>query len=282
MHRIATALLPRYCQGSLPSVVMAWMRAQLQTNAALAAMYDGLRAAERASAGHDGMSAGQLDNMWKHLDELLDADVVAADTRKQRWSFGAVGATMGAVAIAAAIVWWPRSVGEGVDGGLGTLTSRAAAMDQAPLGMRVRCLQDNKVTADASAGARQHASTLQCGSLGLLAFSATNLSQEVRYAFVVGVDAENHVVFVPPFTAQTSALAVAAGRVDDVMESLMPMSAAGDGLTLFVLMSDAPFDGGDIAQRLRSAQRAGLSLKSLDRLPVDVPVQARIILETAR
>jgi hypothetical protein len=275
---IAARLLPRYASGTLPAVLRGLVRDVLDDDADLAARYHLLRRLERAAAGDDdSVSAAQEDVILAGVLDGLDRDpstvTTASSLRLSTWS----GALAAAVAVAFVVV----SPGPGVDpiepSPLG-LQARGD-LDEAPLGLRVRCVDGSgsRVLDDATAGARQKVGALSCVDDGLLAFSLTNLSPHERFVFVVGVAEDGRVVYLPPFGEDARALSVASGAVDVVVDRLAPMPVLdGGGLTLHVLVDDAPFSGADIGRRLQAASVAAVPLSSLDRLPVDVDVQARL------
>ena len=166
--------------------------------------------------------------------------------------------------------------------GLGELTARSALMASAPLGMRVRCVVNDRVVGDATAGARQTGADLDCGQDGLLAFSTTNLATSTRHAFVVGVnDDSGERVWLAPFPRGSSARVMAAGVADELVDVLTPMASLPANVTLHLLLSDEPFSSADVVNRLSAAERAAVPLQNLERLPVDVPVQARLTVHRA-
>jgi hypothetical protein len=142
--------------------------------------------------------------------------------------------------------------------------------------VRVRCVTNGTVVDEASAGARQTGHDLDCGSDGLLAFSTTNLNDAVRYAFVIGVDDTGRRVWLPPFERTSAALSLPAHSADALLETLAPMPT--QALTLFVLLDDEPFSADDVETRLATAARNGVPLASLDKLPLDVASQGRVLL----
>jgi hypothetical protein len=270
MRSLLQSLLPRYCQGTLPSPLQWLVRQALVRDAQLALAYDGLRQAERLAAGHDGLLVSQQQMLWQRLQTSVPS--TRPPVTFNRWMLPASLATA-ALAIAVFSPQTPSS-------SLGTLSARAALIEQQPLGVRARCLQAGVVTAEAVAGARQAHGALSCDHSGLLALSTTNLAAEVRYAFVVGIDANHHWQYVPPFAADTPARAIAAGAVDDVLETLMPMGMMNTAaVTLFVLLSEQPFAGDQVERQLQRASHAALPLAQLDRLPIDVPIQARLLIQ---
>jgi hypothetical protein len=292
MRRITMWLLPRYANRTLPGWLSAWMRRQLDTDAALAQAYDLLRRAEHSAAGSDDFSNDQLELMlgsiFDHLDTYEPTASTSAAAAGFRWLQTGVP---GALAAACAVVFFVvghsgdgparvlPSAGTGL-GGLGEVQARSALGDQ-PVGVRVRCVSDGAVTADVVAGLRQSGGTMQCPSDGLLAFSTTNLSARSRYVFVVGISDDGEPTFVPPFSQRSEARLVAPGQLDILLDELAPMgavTAAGTSIatTLHVIFGDAPFSGVDVARRLDGAARSAVPLQQLTRLPVDIDDQAHL------
>ena len=277
-------LLPRYAAGEqLPSPLRRLVRQALERDAALAAQYNAMRRAEHVIAGDPGLSAAQLDLLLAGVLEQTDAAAA-----RQRASAGAPAWMPASLAAAAAavvfVVSGSPSGSTGATGatgsGLGDLTARSALLAQAPLGLRVRCVHHDRVTDDATAGARQSGDDLDCAADGLLAFSTTNLATSTRYAFVIGVDDDNgDRVWLAPFPRGSAARTLQAGVTDDVIDVLSPMQGLPERLTLHLLLSDVPFTSADVESRLSAAQRASIPLKHLDRLPVDVPIQARLTVQ---
>jgi hypothetical protein len=274
---IAASLLPRYASGTLPGVLRRLVQGALAADADLAARYHLLRRLERAARGEDAsVSAAQEDAILAGVLEGLDREgstvTMASSLRLSTWS--------GAAAAAAAVAFVVVAPGPSAEPDHTPIGLQARGdSDEAPLGLRVRCVDGSgsRVLDDATAGARQKVGSLSCVDDGLLAFSLTNLSPQERFVFVVGVDEAGRVVSLPPFGEGAPALPVAPGAVDVVVERLAPMPVLGDGgLTLHVLVDDAPFTGADVGRRLQTANAAALPLSSLDRLPVDVEVQARL------
>lgn len=294
-HALAGRLLPRYAQGSLPGPLRRFVQGHLDDDVELAARYHVLRRLERMARGPSpavsaDVSSAQEDLILAGVLAGLDAapsSRVASSLQLSSWS--------GALAAAAAVVMVvvaseptasvssassSSSVSSVSDRGLQARGDGAVA----PVGLRVRCLdaRSGRVRDQATAGARQKVGGLSCVDDGLLAFSVTNLSPQAQHLFVVGVDDDGAVVFLPPFTEASAAVAVAASTVDVVLDRLAPMPLLdGRGLTLHVLVDDAPFTGHDVARRLQMASVAALPLSSLDRLPVDVETQARLNLYRA-
>jgi hypothetical protein len=276
---IAARLLPRYASGALPGFLRRLVRDVLDADADLAARYHLLRRLERAARGDDAsVSAAQEDAILAGVLEGLDRDrstvTTASSLRLSTWC--------GAIAAAAAVTFVVVAPGTDPTETVGPSPLGLQArgdLDEAPIGLRVRCVDGSgaRVLDDATAGARQKVGALSCVDDGLLAFSLTNLSERERFVFVVGVADDGRVVHLPPFGEDARALSVASGAVDVVVDRLAPMPVLDDaGLTLHVLVDDAPFTGADVARRLRAASVAAVPLSSLDRLPVDVDVQARL------
>jgi hypothetical protein len=291
MRALALWLLPRYAAGQLPRPLARFVRRALDTDDEVAVRYDALRRAERAIAGGPALSAAQLDTVLSGvlsgvLDAVGDVDAVASPVDHQpspfeRWGLGLVGAAACATFF---VVGSPApssgatSEANPSTSGLGDLHARGAALAVEPVGVRVRCIDEVRVSDEATAGARQRGADLECVSSSLLAFSTTNLANQARYAFVVGVGDDGERVWLGPFARDAPATTVPAGSVDVVLDLLVPMTALPEHLTLHVLLSDAPFSGDDVERRLAAAERAAVPLGRLDRLPVDVPVQSHLTL----
>jgi hypothetical protein len=263
---LALWLLPRYANGSLPGPVARAVAAAIDVDVDVAVAYRALRAAERPA--HGGLSGAQKDFI---LGNVLAA--VGAEPAAERDA-----ATARSSSVTARGAWMPLAaaaacVGLFVVAKPADLTARGDG--KAPLGVRVRCVKDGAVVDDAAAGARQTGADLACDKSGLLAFSTTNLHSAPRYAFVVGVDDHGGRVWLPPFGKDAAALAIAANSADTLIETLAPMPT--EGVTLFVLLDDAPFHADDVARRLDAADRNGVPLQSLDKLPLDVLAQGRLV-----
>lgn len=257
---LALWLLPRYVAGALPQALGRLVRARLDDDLDLQAAYHVLRRAERPA--HGGLSAAQKELV---LDAVLEASAPHPIAATSSWWTQLVpaGAAMACLALFVAI------------GHDDELVARGDA-NQPPLGVRVRCVSNGSVVDEASAGARQTGADLDCGSDGLLAFSTTNLNDAVRYAFVIGVDDNGNRVWLPPFERTGASVSLAAHSADALLETLAPMPA--QALTLFVLLDDEPFSADDVEARLATAERNGLPLASLDKLPLDVASQGRLLL----
>ncbi|HEY1097603.1 MAG TPA: hypothetical protein VGF99_01690, partial [Myxococcota bacterium] len=162
------------------------------------------------------------------------------------------------------------------------LTARGD-VEQPPLGVRVRCVARvdgvDVVVGDTVAGARQHDGTLTCPDGGTLALSFTNLGTTARTAFLVGIGADDDVIAIAPFARDAAGIVVPAGSVDVIAPTLAPMPTLDErGATLHLLVGDGGdgLKGTDVFRQLEAAQRDRLPLSALDRLPVDVDVQARV------
>lgn len=259
---IALWLLPRYANGSLPGPLARAVAAAVDVDVDVAVAYRALRAAERPAGG--GLSGAQKDFILGNVLDAVGAEGDAATARSS--SATARGAWMPLAAAAAC-------VGLFVVAKPADLVARGDG--KAPLGVRVRCVKDGAVVDDAAAGARQTGADLACDKSGLLAFSTTNLQTDTRYAFVVGVSDHGDRVWLPPFGKDAAALAIPANSADTLIETLAPMPT--EGVTLFVLLDDAPFHADDVARRLDAADRNGVPLQSLDKLPLDVLAQGRLV-----
>ncbi len=273
---IALRLLPAYSGGALPSLLRRWMCDVVDVDDDVAAAYDLLRRAEHRSAAAAGLSSGQQELLLRRLldDGALDEEQTphvapSAGRLGMRAWWGSLAPALGAATCA--FLFWALPVDD--------LASRGGA--QAPLGVHVRCVIDGAIFDEASAGARQTGADVDCAPGGTLAFSTTNLSPRAQFAFVVGIDQSSQPVWLPPFAPSSSALAVPAGTADALLSTMARLPDAGD-VTLFVLLSDVAFSGVDVEQRLNGALRAGVPLAQLERLPVDVAVQSRLIVRRPR
>jgi hypothetical protein len=266
------SLLVRLQQGTLPVWLARLTSAAIARDEALAAQYDALWRAERLAAGSraHGLSDAQKQRLWSQLPQ-------PKPERSWRERLAPVGAAsvMAGAALIALSVRAPADTLPALP--LGELSARAALVEKAPLGVRVRCVVQNDITDDAVFGARQTGANLRCANAGMLAFSTTNFADTARFAFVVGIDGQGKRFDVAPFLSTSSAVSLGAHTTDSILDTLAPMSALSTGdVTLFVLLSEQPFSGDDIARRIDAAARAAVPLAQLERLPVDVPVQARM------
>lgn len=265
-------LLPRYAGGSLPSPLARLVKSAIDQDVEVATAYAALREAERALLrDRTSLSAGQKDLLLASLVEALPAESQSqhASSLSSRWS------SAGPVVAAAACL------GLFIVGGADDKTARGSN-SQGPLGVRVRCVSngDNGVVTDeATAGARQTGADLDCAKDSLLAFSATNLQAAPRYVFVVGIDDQGERVWLPPFLEHTEARDLPAGSTDAMIDTLAPMPQKG--VTLFVLLDDEAFGGDDVERRVAAAVRSGVPVGSIDKLPVDVFAQGRMVLRLA-
>lgn len=267
-------LLPRYAGGSLPSPLARLVKSAIDTDTDVATAYAALREAERALLrDRSSLSAGQKDLL---LASLMDALPAESQSQSQHSSsLTSLWSSAGPVVAAAACV------GLFIIGGADDKTARGSN-SQGPLGVRVRCVSNGNngiVTDEATAGARQTGADLDCGKDSLLAFSATNLQADTRYVFVVGVDDEGERVWLPPFLEHTEARALPAGSTDAMIDTLAPMPQTG--VTLFVLLDHEAFSGEDVERRVAAAVRSGVPVGSIDKLPVDVFAQGRMVLRLA-
>lgn len=268
-------LLPRLVAGTLPGWVARLVHRWMREDAALSTLYD----AERRAEETDKLSAAQLD--------LLESLVLDASAQSSRLrGLGGLGVPLvagGALAATAALLFVVTRAGINDDVRrihVGDLDARGQKLASAPLGVKVTCLSADakRVLDEATAGARQSGARLDCPLGSVLAFSTTNLSNESRHLFIVGVAADGARRFYSPFYQEGAALEMAPGAKDTPLAALadtrnMPKD---DVVSLFVLVSDEAFDGGDIERQLARAESRGVPLKSVDRLPVDVPIQSRI------
>jgi hypothetical protein len=179
-----------------------------------------------------------------------------------------------AAAAVAVFLALPRAPGEEVQADV--LTSRGG--DDA-LGVRVRCLLEGaagpSVVDTAAAGARTPVAALHCPRGGLLAFSTTNLSETDQHVFVVGLTSAGERRWLAPFTAGGRSAWAPAGAIDQPLDIVADTTQLPDDIAaLHVLIGPRPFDGDSVERQL--ARSPQLPLGKLGRLPVDIPVQARI------
>lgn len=274
---IARRLLPRLLAGTLPVVVARRVHEWVRADAELSAAYDALRRVEAT----ERLSAGQLD--------LLESFILDGATASPQRVRAGVPALVAGCAVAAALLFVVVRPGE--DSAVaderihtGDIKARGVKLASAPLGVKVTCMSPDatRVVDEATAGARQSGARLDCPAGSLLAFSTTNLSKEVRHVFVVGVAAGGSRRFYSPFDETGAALSMTPGVADAPIATLadtanMPRESE---VSLFVLVSDEPFSAAELERQLMRAERAGLPLSSVDRLPLDIPVQARIDMHT--
>lgn len=264
-HLVARLLLPRLAAGALSPgwarVVMGWVR----SSPTLRAEYEALRAAERVLAGdRRAVSASQR--------EMLRALILPEPAAPPRAAMPALSGARAAASLALFVVVKPAQVDD--------LAARSARMAEEPLGVKVSCVEANgaRVIDTATGGARQSGARLDCPKGSLLAFSTTNLAADARHLFVVGIAPSGEPRWYAPFARDARAQPLAPGLVDQVLPVLADTRAMPDDprVSLFVLVSDRPFDGALVAEKLARSARGGLLLDRVERLPVDVPWQARI------
>lgn len=264
-------LLPRLCAGTLPVWAARLVHGWVREDAALSALYD----AERRAESVEKLSAAQLD-----LLENLVLDGAGEPTTRARLRAPLLaGSALAATAAVLFIVARPaHDDAERIN--VGALEARGEKLASAPLGVKVTCLSEDskRVLDEATAGARQSGARLDCPLGSVLAFSTTNLSNEARHLFIVGVAADGARRFYSPFDEQGTALTMAPGTTDAPLATLadtknMPKD---EEVSLFVLVSDEAFDAREIERQLSRAESRGVPLKSVDRLPLDVPIQSRI------
>lgn len=267
-------LLPRYAGGGLPAPFARWVRTGIAEDPALADLYTELRRLERAAAGGAPTSAGQHELLEAAL--FAELDLGAAPVKAASAAAGRLLPFAAAFASAALFVM-AGSRDEGF--GAGDLDARGGLLAADPLGVKVSCVRDDRVVDTATAGARRPSDSLACPAESLLAFALTNLSHDERYVFVVGVAGDGSMRWYAPFDRTASAFRVAPGKNNDVLPVLgdtrgMP---ADERVSLHVLLSDQPFSATDVDRQLAAAQRRGVPLGSIDRLPLpDIPLQARV------
>lgn len=281
---LASKLLPQLAGGALPGWFSRTLHAAVRDDPELGARYDALRRIERAASGHSGVSRAQAD-----LLENLVLDAVAAPSPQRSRSLG-LSAGAGALAACALLVFAviPPRMDDDVSAAfpVGELAARSARLEREPLGVKVTCLHADpqnaaaaSVVDTATAGARQSGDVLTCPRGSLVAFATTNLGAEARHVFVVGIGPRGDRRWYAPFDKGASATLVPPGQVDAVLPTLADTAGMppDSRVSLFVLLSDQPFEASAIERQLESSARKGVPLQSLERLPlVDVPLQARI------
>ncbi len=270
--RLMSLLLPRYAAGTLSPFLARRVRAALAADPALAAAYDALRRAERAASGQP-LSSGQRETLEALLfSGPLSGESPAPAVARGRVGWSAWGSALAAAAVVAFAVVRVDPPAHG-PGSVGALEARGAHIAKDPVGVKVSCLtRDNAIVDTATAGARRALDVLRCPASSLLAFSTTNLSHETRQVFVVGVAPDGSRRWYAPFTG--ASVAVGPGVIDNVLPSLADtLGMPGGDVTLFVLVSDTAFSADQLERQLK---KSALPLGHLDRLPVDVPLQARI------
>lgn len=268
---LARRLLPRLVAGTLaPSwlarVVHGWVRA----DATLNAEYDALRRIELEQQ-QVSLTGDQLALIERFVLAGVDGPQEAKRARRA-WP-----ALSGAVVAACIAVFFVIRTPGGSVGVVGDLAARGRAMATSPLGLKVSCVdgEQRRVLDEATAGARQSGGRLSCPRGDLLAFSTTNLGKETRHFFVLGVSADGSRHLFSPFEGM--ALPVSSGTVDAPLSRVNETASLLDEeMALFVFISDEPFSARSVEQQLDDAERQGIPLSRIDRLPVDVPVQARI------
>lgn len=278
---LAQKLLPRLAAGTLPAWMARPLHETVRSDPELGRAWDGLRRAERAAAPKSVVTAGQADL----LEALVLGSLPPEPARASRLVVPGLGGALAAAAVAAFVVVRPATPPAGAGDHafpIGSLAARGERLKSEPVGVKVTCLEGGaggRVLDAATAGARQTGDVLTCPTGSLLAFSTTNLGQETRHVFVVGVGPDGSRRWYAPFERDAGAAAVPAGQVDVVLPTLADTSTmpADPRVSLFVLISDEPFAATSIERQLASSVQRGLPLSSLERLPlVDVPLQARI------
>lgn len=277
--RLKRALTERLLAGRLPGALARWVHRRMRRDPAWAAHYDVHRRVERAAAGGPSLSGAQKDLVKRMLFagplEAPAEDGASQPASSRGWLLGASVAAAAAVVVLVVVT---RPAPLGPEGAV--WTPRGAS--SAGLGFRVRCVAPDRqrVLAEAEAGTRAALgpTTLTCPADGLLAFSATNLSEEDAFFFVVGVGEDGAPRWYAPFDEGASSVPVAAGVVDDVMDALAGLRRMeGDRhVALFALFSPRALSADEVARAVATAKREGLSLSALSRLPLSSSAQARV------
>ena len=155
------------------------------------------------------------------------------------------------------------------------------------LGVTFSCLVGEgtgyRVEGATSVGAEQAVGALRCPSDSILSLAGTNLRDTAAGVFVVGVDDDGDVHWLAPFAASSPSQAVPPGTRSSSFDVGVPLeSLAGKRLTFYILLDDELVSHAEVSASLDDAERRGVRLESLARLPVDVDEQARLHLEVAR
>lgn len=267
---LARLLLPRLVAGALSPgwarLVMGWVRG----SPSLLAQYEALRAAERVAVGdRQALSAAQR--------AVLLALIVPEPVEPPRAFAPALSGALAATSLALFFLVKPPADGD--------LAARTARLAEEPLGVKVSCVdaQEGRVLAIATGGARQTGARLACPKGSLLGFTTTNLASDVRHLFVVGIAPGGALRWYAPFSRDAHAHRLAPGHAGEVLRTLADTRPMPDdaSVSLFVLVSDRPFDGRVVEEKLERSIARGLLLDRLDRLPIDVPWQARIDMQMA-
>jgi hypothetical protein len=279
---LARRLLPSLAAGTLSPFWTTTARRWVAASPELSAEYEALRRAEHVASGHSQpLSAAQRDVVRAMLFASLDASLDApgadhAHTTSHAASHrpALVSGIAGALACASLALFVVVAPDVSVED---DLRARGAKIEKDAVGVKVTCLaaDGSRVLDSATAGARQSGARLSCTHGALLAFATTNLGAEERHIFVVGIGPGGEPRWYAPFGKDGAAQRAQPGEVDVVLPLLADTRTmpADDAVTLHVLVSDEAIDGESLARQLA---RATLPLDKLDRLPVDVPVQARI------
>lgn len=275
---VAHLLLPRYAAGDLPPWLGRVVRDGLSESPDLAEAYGALRRAERLAPAPE-----QRRPTTAAQRELLEASLFAtlpptAEPRPaRRWV-----PALPALAAAACVGLFVLVANPGAESdafSAGDLAARGAALSAHPLGVRVSCVAGERVLDDATAGARRASDRLECPRDGLLGFAMTNLSEEARWVFIVGVAPDGATRWYAPFERGSSAFEAGAGADNQVLPALGALAGMPHDprVTLYVLLSDRPFTGADVERQLEAARARGTPLGALERLPLaDIPLQGRI------
>ena len=278
LHPFLASLLPRYASGALPLWLARMVERALQRDPLLAHAYDALRRSERLAAGTT-LSPGHTDL----LESFIFGDLAPVDRASPQRALGWASlraASLPAAMAAASFVVFAGFATQRVDDGfsLGALTARGEALAKDAVGVKISCVSADRerVLATATGGARRRADSFTCPHGSLMAFSTTNLGAQTRHVFVLGIAEGGERRWYAPFGRDSGSIPVAAGAVDEVLPSLADTAPMPKGpVALFVLISDTPFAAGALERELSASERR-LPLAKLPRLPVDVPLQARI------
>ena len=270
---VQTALSP-----SVPVGIRRRARAWVETRPAARSFYD--KVASTASVLDGGMPQAQKDLVegalfanWTPdgLEETQPAGTTKLTSRVPL--FGAIAAACAALLM---VTQLPdddilQARGSGADGALGVTFS---------------CLVGDeggyRVDRTLSVGSDRTVGALQCPTDAILSLAGTNLRKDAKGVFVVGVDDHGDVHWMAPFDAESPAQTLPANVRASSFDIGVPLTTlAGQRLTFHVLLDDDVVSHADVRASLDAAERKGVRLESLARLPVDVTQQARLHLEVA-
>lgn len=263
---------------SVPVGIRRRLRAWVEARPAARAFYDNV--SSTASMLDGGMPQAQKDLVedalfanWPPdgLEETQPADT--SDRTIRAPLFGAI------VAACTALLMVTHPPDDDV------LQARGSGNDGA-LGVTFSCLVGDeggyRVDRTLSVGTDRTVGALHCPANAILSLAGTNLRDDVKGVFVVGVDDHGDVHWMAPFDANSPAQMLPPNVRASSFDIGVPLTMlAGQRLTFHVLLDDDVVSHADVRASLDAAERKGVRLESLARLPVDVTQQARLHLEVA-